>query len=501
MTITDPRIDELERARRDFHADLVAAGLLIPTSEPGVLGKSGVFEAVLGGLDALLTEMAAPLASTVMRFPPVLARADFERTSYIESFPDLVGVVSSFEGSDREHRALLAAREAGESYEEHLHPAAWCSPMRSATPSTAACRESCPPTARRSTSSGGASATSRASTRCACRRSGCANSCDSEPRRMRRRTATSGWASRSTPSPPWICRSARSRRTTRSSVAREAPHRDAAARQREGRDRRADLWRPHRGTAIASANCQRESLTSKFDIRTSDGELAHGACLAFGMERSTLALFRTHGLDLADWPAGVRAGWGCERRDPTRHWFGDADEPILGFVSVPDDATARAGVVICAPLGHEHYLSYRGLRLLGDDLAERGFATVRFDYAGEGDSGGVAPRANAPELWLSSIEHAVRLLRDAGVSSIALVGLTSGALLAALAAPASRTSTRSCCGTPTSRVAASCGASARSSSSRSAPTRPSATRCPSWRSTSTPMRRPGSRASRSTPRP
>ncbi len=66
----------------------------------------------------------------------------------------------------------------------------------------------------------------------------------------------------------------------------------------------------HAGTAIASANCQRESLTTKFDIRTPDGELAHGACLAFGMERSTLALFRTHGLDLADWPAGVRARLG-----------------------------------------------------------------------------------------------------------------------------------------------------------------------------------------------
>lgn len=116
-------------------------------------------------------------------------------------------------------------------------------------------------------------------------------------------------------------------------------------------------------------------------------------------------------------------------------WFGEAEEPILGFVSLPDGARARAGVVICAPLGHEQYLAYRGLRLLGDELADRGFATVRFDYAGEGDSGGLAPRADAPELWLGSIERAARLLREAGVERIALVGLTSGALLAALAAP------------------------------------------------------------------
>jgi seryl-tRNA synthetase len=62
----------------------------------------------------------------------------------------------------------------------------------------------------------------------------------------------------------------------------------------------------HEGTAIASANCQRDHLTAAFGIRTTDGEIAHASCLAFGMERTVLALLRTHGLVVAAWPVDVR---------------------------------------------------------------------------------------------------------------------------------------------------------------------------------------------------
>jgi hypothetical protein len=38
----------------------------------------------------------------------------------------------------------------------------------------------------------------------------------------------------------------------------------------------------------------------------SGDEPAHTACLGFGLERITLALLRTHGLDVSTWPAAVR---------------------------------------------------------------------------------------------------------------------------------------------------------------------------------------------------
>lgn len=60
------------------------------------------------------------------------------------------------------------------------------------------------------------------------------------------------------------------------------------------------------GTAVVSCNCHREHFGETFEIRTADGEVAHSACVGFGMERIALALLRTHGLDVDRWPAPVR---------------------------------------------------------------------------------------------------------------------------------------------------------------------------------------------------
>jgi seryl-tRNA synthetase len=59
-------------------------------------------------------------------------------------------------------------------------------------------------------------------------------------------------------------------------------------------------------TAVASFNYHQEHFAESYGIQLSDGETAHTACLGFGEERITLALFRTHGLEPADWPTEVR---------------------------------------------------------------------------------------------------------------------------------------------------------------------------------------------------
>jgi len=41
-------------------------------------------------------------------------------------------------------------------------------------------------------------------------------------------------------------------------------------------------------------------------VFTGDGQPAHSACVAFGMERIALALFKHHGFDPKRWPSGVR---------------------------------------------------------------------------------------------------------------------------------------------------------------------------------------------------
>ena len=47
---------------------------------------------------------------------------------------------------------------------------------------------------------------------------------------------------------------------------------------------------------------------------------------------------------------------------------------------------AKSGIVICGPLGHEALWLHQTMRSLADRLADQGFAVLRFDYAGTGDS-------------------------------------------------------------------------------------------------------------------
>jgi hypothetical protein len=93
-------------------------------------------------------------------------------------------------------------------------------------------------------------------------------------------------------------------------------------------------------------------------------------------------------------------------------------------------AAARAGVVICPPLGQEGVIAYRTLRLLADRLEARGVASVRYDPSGRGDA---APD-DAPDAQVRSARHAAALLRASGVGRVVFVGLASAALVAAAAA-------------------------------------------------------------------
>jgi pimeloyl-ACP methyl ester carboxylesterase len=118
-------------------------------------------------------------------------------------------------------------------------------------------------------------------------------------------------------------------------------------------------------------------------------------------------------------------------------WFGPESAPLFGVVHVPSGGQARAGVVICPPLGKEHVDTYGGLKLLAQKLCEAGFAVLRFDYRGTGDSSADQGCDTAVGDFLDSVDEAVAYLRASGVPSVGLVGLRMGALLGALRASAS----------------------------------------------------------------
>jgi len=57
--------------------------------------------------------------------------------------------------------------------------------------------------------------------------------------------------------------------------------------------------------AISSGNYHEDHFGVTFSMSTHDGQVAHSACFAFGLDRITLALFYAHGFQLEGWPSEV----------------------------------------------------------------------------------------------------------------------------------------------------------------------------------------------------
>lgn len=115
----------------------------------------------------------------------------------------------------------------------------------------------------------------------------------------------------------------------------------------------------------------------------------------------------------------------------TQIWFGPDDRPLCGHLALPASGRVRAGVVLCPPMGEESRACHRTFRRLAEELARAGFAVLRFDYDGTGDSAGTRDDPDRVDAWLISIETARRYLLDLGVAQVSAVGLRLGATLAA----------------------------------------------------------------------
>ena len=85
-------------------------------------------------------------------------------------------------------------------------------------------------------------------------------------------------------------------------------------------------------TACMSFNYHRDHFGTTWDLVTEGGEVAHTACVAFGLDRLALALFATHGLDLQRWPVVVRETLWSD-------WFDDLDSETF-----PGPAPHKNGV-------------------------------------------------------------------------------------------------------------------------------------------------------------
>ena len=289
-----------------YRDQLVKAGLLIPMGIKGLWARGGDFERVIEHFDALVTREGAVLEPEVMRFPPIFNRAHYAKIDHIRNFPDLMGSVHTFTGDDKDHRAMLGKFEEGSDWSRDLVPAqvmmtpAICYPLY--------------PTATGTLPEGG------------------------------RRVDLQGFAFRHEPSDdPARMQIFRMHEYVRLGTPDEAMEHRAYWLEkgqeifesvglmtervvandpffgRGGKVQKAlqreqnlkyefvvPICSTEKPTAIGSANCHLDHFGAVFDIRTHDGQVAHSACVGFGLERIALALFKTHGLDLDRWPRDVR---------------------------------------------------------------------------------------------------------------------------------------------------------------------------------------------------
>jgi alpha-beta hydrolase superfamily lysophospholipase len=112
-------------------------------------------------------------------------------------------------------------------------------------------------------------------------------------------------------------------------------------------------------------------------------------------------------------------------------WFGNPDAPLFGWFHSAGARPLDAVVVMCSPFGYEAHKTHYGYKKLAQQLSRAGIATLRFDYAGTGDSSGDDDTPEQLAAWLASIGTAIaEAKRQSGASKVILFGARLGALLA-----------------------------------------------------------------------
>jgi alpha-beta hydrolase superfamily lysophospholipase len=133
--------------------------------------------------------------------------------------------------------------------------------------------------------------------------------------------------------------------------------------------------------------------------------------------------------DVASLPGGAQSP------DPLR-WQGASERPIefgdrlQGIVCDPDQGHGSSAVIFCNTGGDPRSGIGGFATMAARRLANRGFASLRFDFAGLGDSpnDGPEPRTHVYEVSRAAdLESAVSLMADRGAKRIVIVGICAGA--------------------------------------------------------------------------
>jgi seryl-tRNA synthetase len=300
-----------EASRADDPEAPVRRALFQLLGVDGVYARSALYQDVLHRLDELLTRECDPRAE-VLRFPPVMSRAQLERSGYLKSFPNLLGCVCALHGSEAQIRAAADAHESGGDWTGSLAAS-------DLVLSPAACYPLYPLAAARGPLPEDGWIFDVAAD---CFRHEPSRSLDRlQSFRMREFVRIGSPEAIQTFRDQWMARAR--------ALAQELGlpcQIDVASDPFFGRvgqvmavsqrqqSLKFELLVPYRGgatpTACMSFNYHRDHFGLAWDLRDTRGEAAHTGCVAFGMDRIVVALFCIHGLDPLRWPTSTKLALG-----------------------------------------------------------------------------------------------------------------------------------------------------------------------------------------------
>jgi seryl-tRNA synthetase len=285
----------------------IGPALFMGLGSDGVYARSALYERVFERVVALVDRLRDPRAE-LMRFPPVMSRRQLEKSGYLKSFPNLLGCVCVLHGSEAAIRAAADRHESGGDWTTSLGAADLV-----LTP--AACYPLYPLVAARGPLPAGGLLFDVAAD---CFRREPSRSLDRLQSFRMREFVRIG-----TPDDITAYREGWMARARELAAELALPHQmDVANDPFFGRvgqimavsqlqqALKFELLIPYyagaKPTACMSFNYHREHFGHVWGIKSSDEELAHTGCVAFGMDRLTVALFANHGLDTDRWPAAAR---------------------------------------------------------------------------------------------------------------------------------------------------------------------------------------------------
>lgn len=287
--------------------EALKSALFEPMGVPGVYARTARYSAVLERLDQYVTRFRDPKAE-VLRFPPVMSRAQVEKSGYLGSFPNLLGCVCALHGTEAQILQAASAQEHGGSWTDALAAS-------DLVLSPAACYPAYPIVASRGALGGeGVIFDVQAD----CFRHEPSQSLDRlQSFRMRE------YVRIGTPEQVHAFRELWMQRAEIVLAELGLPGELAVAsdpffgrvgqvmavsqRQQSLKFELLIPFAPGAApTACMSFNYHQDHFGSVWHISTASGTPAHSGCVAFGMDRLAVAMFSIHGLEPDRWPDPVR---------------------------------------------------------------------------------------------------------------------------------------------------------------------------------------------------